>query len=87
MDAQVRGGFADTPLIDDDQRRLPSGKRTLGNSSRVTQSGRVSPYAIGIRSLNLARLRPAERDPQQPFRILYTGRSQPLDIAARCLQS
>jgi hypothetical protein len=25
-------------------------------------------------------------DPQQPFRILYTGRSQPLDVAARCLQ-
>jgi hypothetical protein len=28
----------------------------------------------------------AEVDPQQPFRILYTGRSQPLDVAARCLQ-
>jgi len=35
----------------------------------------------GSRSIAEVRSRP-----QQPFRILYTGRSQPLDVAARCLQ-
>jgi hypothetical protein len=56
MDAQIRGGFADAPLIDDDQRRLPSGERTLGNSSRVTQSvKRYSTPALVRHTMNARR--------------------------------
>lgn len=42
----------------------------------MSQTGRVSPYAMRIRSLILARLQSAELDPEVTFGLPGSGRSQ-----------
>ena len=59
----------------------------VGASAALTAvSENKQSCARKCRPPNVRLMRSAEVDPQQPFRILYTGRSQPLDVAARCLQ-